>query len=157
MKQLECLLGHRLPVNWYLSNVSRTTDTSLRSRQRATLPRVVLADDNLAMLKKIHELLQSEFEVVGMVSDGQALVEAALRLKPEFIVSDISMPGLNGFEAARRILDSLPRTKVVFLTMHGGNEYRREGRIVGAAGYVLKHAAREELKPVLLSLLDITS
>jgi DNA-binding NarL/FixJ family response regulator len=118
---------------------------------------VVLADDDLAMLKKIQELLQSEFEVVGMVSDGQALVEAALRLKPEVIVSDISMPGLNGFEAARCILDSLPRTKVVFLTMHGGNEYRKEARIVGAAGYVLKHAAREELKRVLLSLLEITS
>jgi len=140
-----------------LLKVSRTIDTSFRSSQRAALPRVVLADDDLVMLKKIQELLQSEFEVVGMVPDGQALVEAALRLKPEVIVSDISMPGLNGFEAARRILDSLPRTKVVFLTMHGGNEYRREARIVGAAGYVLKHAAREELKLMLLSLLDITS
>lgn len=107
--------------------------------------RVLLADDDLLMLAAIGELLQADFEIVDKVSDGDSLVEAAFKLKPDIIVSDISMPKLSGIEAARRIRVSLPGIKFVFLTMHANSSYRREALSVGAAGYVLKSSAREEL------------
>jgi DNA-binding NarL/FixJ family response regulator len=107
--------------------------------------RVLLADDDLLMLAAIGDLLQADFEIVDKVSNGDSLVEAAFKLKPDIIVSDISMPKLSGIEAARRIRVSLPGIKFVFLTMHANSSYRREALSVGAAGYVLKSSAREEL------------
>lgn len=107
--------------------------------------RILLADDDLVMLATIGELLEADFEIVDKVSDGRSLVEAAFKLKPDLIVSDISMPQLSGIDAARRIRLSLPGIKFVFLTMHGNGSYRREASSVGAAGYVLKSSAREEL------------
>jgi DNA-binding NarL/FixJ family response regulator len=97
------------------------------------------------MLTAIGELLQADFEIVDKVSDGDSLVDAAFKWKPDIIVSDISMPKLSGIEAARRIRVSLPGIKFVFLTMHANSSYRREALSVGAAGYVLKSSAREEL------------
>jgi DNA-binding NarL/FixJ family response regulator len=107
--------------------------------------RILLADDDLLMLANIRKLLQADFEVVGAVSDGQSLVEAALECSPDIIVTDITMPKLNGIDAARKILDSLPGIKLIFLTMHSDHCYRAEARRVGAAAYILKTSAREEL------------
>jgi DNA-binding NarL/FixJ family response regulator len=107
--------------------------------------RILLADDDLLMLAKVRNLLQADFEVIDAVSDGRALIEAAFKWKPDIIVSDISMPKLNGIAAAREIRDSLPNIKVVFLTMHGERWYRAEALRVGAAAYILKTSAREEL------------
>lgn len=107
--------------------------------------RVLLADDDMQMSATIKELLQTDFEIVGTVSDGRSLVEAARKLLPEVIVTDISMPEMNGIEAVRAIGRILPEIKFIFLTMHNGDRYRREAQRVGAAGYVLKSAAREEL------------
>jgi DNA-binding NarL/FixJ family response regulator len=106
--------------------------------------RVLLADDDLQMLATTNGLLEAEFDVIQMVSDGSSLIEAALRFAPDLIVTDISMPKMNGFEAVRQVQRSLPAIKSVFLTMHGAREYRREARSLGA-GYVLKISAREEL------------
>jgi DNA-binding NarL/FixJ family response regulator len=106
--------------------------------------RVLLADDDLQMLATTNGLLEAEFDVIYMVSDGSSLIEAALRFAPDLIVTDISMPKMNGFEAVRQVQRSLPAIKSVFLTMHGAREYRREARSLGA-GYVLKTSAREEL------------
>jgi DNA-binding NarL/FixJ family response regulator len=106
--------------------------------------RILIADDDLLMLANISKLLQAHFDVVGTVQDGGALLEAAYRLQPDVIVTDISMPTLSGIAAARKIRDSLPLVKLIFLTMHGAGGYRREALSL-AAGYVLKSAALEEL------------
>jgi len=119
--------------------------------------RILLADDDLHMQASVYTLLHVDFEIVGTASDGLSLVEAALRLRPDVIVTDISMPGMNGFEAVRLIRQILPDIKFIFLTMHNGNSYRREARTVGAAGYVLKSAAREELSQMIYHAMEGTT
>ena len=90
-------------------------------------------------------LLSDEFELVGIVEDGRAMIEAAERLRPEVIVADISMPNLNGFEALARLRKSRPNIKVVFLTMHQNAAYARRALDAGASAFVVKHSAPEEL------------
>jgi DNA-binding NarL/FixJ family response regulator len=97
----------------------------------------------------ISALLQADFEIVGTVLDGCALVEATLKLRPDVVVTDISMPTMNGIEAVQVIRQILPDIKLIFLTMHNENSYRREAKRVGAAGYILKSAAREELSQAI--------
>ena len=116
--------------------------------------RILLADDDLLMLATTHKLLQGDFDVVDMVSDGRSLVEAAFKLQPDVIVTDISMPKMNGIEAVRRIRSSLPGIKFIFLTMHATSGYRREAQSVGAAGYVLKSSAREELRHTIHEVIE---
>jgi DNA-binding NarL/FixJ family response regulator len=111
--------------------------------------RVLLADDDLQMLVKIDKLLEPDFDVVERVSDGRALVEAALKFRPDVVVTDISMPRMNGLEAVRQIRGSLPGTKCIFLTLHDGNDYRLEAQAAGGEAYVLKSAARRELNQVI--------
>jgi DNA-binding NarL/FixJ family response regulator len=108
-------------------------------------PRVLLADDHPLVLAALRSLLEAECEVVGTVSDGRELVEAASRLEPEVIVLDISLPSLNGIDAARQIKKELPETKILFLTMHANLAYLKEALVAGATGYLLKTSAREEL------------
>src|SRR5258706_6097421 len=110
--------------------------------------RILIADDDLLMLATMSKLLQAEFDVVGAVQDGSALLEAAYQLQPDVIGTDISMPKLSGIAAARKIHDSLPTIKLIFLTMHGNAGYRREAHSL-AAGYVLKSSALEELIPAI--------
>jgi DNA-binding NarL/FixJ family response regulator len=107
--------------------------------------RILLADDDPPMLAKISRLLQIDFDVVDMVSDGHSLVEAAIKWEPDVIVTDITMPKLNGIAAARKIRDALPRIKLIFLTMHSDRWYRAEALRVGATAYILKTSAQEEL------------
>ena len=116
-------------------------------------PRVLLADDDLQMLATTNQLLQADFDIVDMVSNGHLLVEAAFELRPDVIVTDISMPIISGVEAVRRIRASQPGIKFIFLTMHNGNAYRREAQSVGPAGYVLKSSAREELSQAIHDVL----
>ncbi len=107
--------------------------------------RVLLADDHKIILDGLSGLLESEFELVGRVEDGRALVSAAEKLRPDVIVVDISMPLLNGIEAVRQIKKVDPQVKVVFLTMHPDVTYAIRAFEVGASGYVLKHSASSEL------------
>ncbi|MEJ2476582.1 MAG: response regulator transcription factor [Desulfobacterales bacterium] len=81
-------------------------------------PRVLIADDHKIVLEGLRSLLQSEFEIVGKVEDGRTLVSEAERLRPELVVADISMPNLNGIDAARQIKKFNERIRIVFLTMH---------------------------------------
>ena len=104
-------------------------------------PRVLLADDHKIVLEGLKNLLEPEFELVGAVEDGRALLDAATNLHPEVIVTDISMPLLNGIEAARQIKKISPNVKVIFLTMHPDPSYAAEALEAGASGYVLKHSA----------------
>jgi len=108
-------------------------------------PRVLLADDHKIVIEGLKSLLGSEFEVVGSVGDGRALVEQAATLHPDVIVADISMPQLNGIEAARQITKTDKNIKIVFLTMHLDATYAANAFEAGASGFVLKHSAPSEL------------
>ena len=108
-------------------------------------PRVLIADDHRILAEGVRGLLEPEFEVVGIVDDGRELVEAAKQLQPDVIVADISMPSLNGIEAAVQLRDSGVTSKVVFLTQHREVAYARRAIEAGAAGFVLKHSAATEL------------
>ena len=95
-------------------------------------PRVLLADDHELLLGAFEKLLSPECEIVGQVTDGRALVEAAEKLKPDVIVLDISMPQLNGLDAARKIKQSLRDVKLVFLTMNEDNKVERMVKVWNA-------------------------
>ena len=110
-----------------------------------TRTRVLLADDHNIIIEGLKKLLAPEFELVGEVGDGHALLDAAKDLHPDVIVADISMPILNGIEAVRQIKDVSPHVKVIILTMHTDVSYAVEALQVGASGYVLKHSAPAEL------------
>jgi DNA-binding NarL/FixJ family response regulator len=108
-------------------------------------PRLLLADDHAIVLEGISCLLEKEYDLLPTVTDGQLLVEAALRTKPDVIVADISMPILNGIEAARQIRKKGLKAKVIFLSMHADIEWAAQALVVGASGYVVKQSALEEL------------
>jgi DNA-binding NarL/FixJ family response regulator len=108
-------------------------------------PRVLLADDHKIVLEGLEGLLGDEFEIVGSVEDGRALVDQAATLHPDVIVADISMPQLNGIEAARQIKKTDKNIKIVFLTMHPDASYAANAFDAGASGFVLKHSASSEL------------
>lgn len=116
-------------------------------------PRVLLADDHSLMLAGLRKLLEDDCEIVGTAEDGRALVEAAQRLKPDIVLLDISMPLLNGLDAARQIRKLCPETKLVFLTMHASPTYAAEAFEVGASGYLLKRAAASELSQAIQAVL----
>ena len=108
-------------------------------------PRVLLADDHRVFSEALQSLLQPHFDVVGIASDGRELVAAAKTLDPDVIVLDISMPSLNGIDAARQLRSAGSRVKVVFLTMHREVTYATRALEAGASGFVLKHSAASEL------------
>lgn len=108
-------------------------------------PRVLLADDHRVVAEGLKRLLADDFELVGMVEDGRALVAAAKKLQPDVIVADITMPHLNGIDAMAHLKKDNARVKVVFLTMHQDPAYARRALAAGAAGFVLKHSAPAEL------------
>jgi DNA-binding NarL/FixJ family response regulator len=108
-------------------------------------PRILLADDHTLMLEGIRLILEPEFELVGSVEDGQALLMAARKLKPDVILLDISMPLLNGIDAAVQLRRMLPFAKLIFVTMHADPDYVTEAFRSGASGYLLKRAAASEL------------
>ena len=97
------------------------------------------------MLEGIRLMLEPEFELVGSVEDGQALLAAARKLVPDVILLDISMPLLNGIDAAVQLRKILPSAKVIFVTMHADRDYVTEAFRSGASGYLLKRAAASEL------------
>jgi DNA-binding NarL/FixJ family response regulator len=108
-------------------------------------PRILIADDHKLVAELCKRLLETEFDVVGVVVDGRALVRAAGELKPDIIVLDIAMPVLNGLDAGRQIKESLPAVKLVYLTMNPDVEVAAEAFRRGAHGYLLKTCAAGEL------------
>jgi DNA-binding NarL/FixJ family response regulator len=107
--------------------------------------RVLLADDHTLLLEAFQALLAPECDVVGAVTDGQALLEAAARLRPDVVVVDISMPLLNGIDAARRLKQISPDVRIVFLTMNEDPDLAAEAFRAGASAYLLKRSAASEL------------
>jgi DNA-binding NarL/FixJ family response regulator len=108
-------------------------------------PRILIADDHQILAEGLRGLLEPEFEVVGVVADGRELVAAAKKHRPDLIVADVTMPSLNGIEAAVQLRDLGVNAKVVFLTMHRDVAYARRAMEAGAAGFVLKHSIASEL------------
>ena len=108
-------------------------------------PRILLADDHRIVAEGLKSLLAEEFELIGIVEDGHALVKAARELHPDVIVADISMPQLNGIDALAPLKRDNPDVRVVFLTMHRDAAYARRALEAGAKGFVLKHSAPAEL------------
>ena len=117
-------------------------------------PRVLLADDHALVLDGLRKILEPECEVVGAVEDGRSLLTAAARLKPDIILLDISMPLLNGVEAARRLRAAAPGAKVIFVTMHADATYVAGAFRAGASGYVLKRCASLELLKAINQVLS---
>ncbi len=122
-----------------------------RSKPR---PRVLIADDHRVVAQGLKSLLEDEFELVGVVADGEAMVEAAKALRPDVIVADVSMPLLNGIDALETLRQQGIDVAVVFLSMHDQPGYARRALRAGAAGYVLKLAAPEELVQAIRAALD---
>jgi len=117
-------------------------------------PRVLLADDHRMVAEGLQSLLTAEFELVAVVEDGRALVEAAKKLTPDVIVTDISMPHLNGIDALTQLKKDNPSCKVVFLTMHCEASFARRVLEASATGFVLKHSAAEELVMAIRAAVD---
>lgn len=117
--------------------------------------RILLADDHKIIAEGLRNLLEKNpaFTVVGHASEGLAAVRLAASLSPDLVIMDISMPGLNGFEATRRILDADPRVKVIALSMHKDGHYIAAALKSGAVGYVLKESAFEELAAAIQSVM----
>jgi DNA-binding NarL/FixJ family response regulator len=110
-----------------------------------TMPRVIIADDHLLVGEGIRRLLQSDFDVVDCVRDGAALVESAERNHPDVVVTDLSMPGVDGLDAIRQLRKRGNPASAIVLTMHADPELATAALSAGASGYVLKDAASDEL------------
>lgn len=113
--------------------------------ERRNRPRLLIADDHTLLAEACKRMLEPEFEVLGIVANGRALLQSSLELKPDLIIVDIAMPQLNGLDAAEQIKHLLPSVKLVFLTMSLEAEVAAEAFRRGASGYVLKSSAAEEL------------
>jgi DNA-binding NarL/FixJ family response regulator len=107
--------------------------------------RILLADDHTMICDGLRKLLEPEYEVIGAVGDGRALLKAAEELQPDLALVDIGMPMLNGLDAARKLKKLMPRLKVIFLTMNPDSDVASEALRVGASGYLLKNSPGDEL------------
>ena len=116
-------------------------------------PRVLLADDYAGLLTAWRRLLEPAFEVVGSVTDGRALLEAATTLMPDVIVADLSMPEMNGLDACRQIKNAMPHTRIVLATAGGDECVARAAFDAGASAFVLKHSAADDLLTAIETVL----
>lgn len=106
---------------------------------------IIIADDHRLLADACKNLLEPEFEVVDVVTDGRSLIKSALARRPDLIILDIAMPRLNGLDAGEQIRQRLPATKLIFLTMNSAADVAAEAFRRGASGYVLKQSAAEDL------------
>src|SRR5271166_7140162 len=120
---------------------------------RKPAARVLIADDHRLVAETCKSMLEAEFEILGVYTDGRSLVQAALSLKPDIVLLDIGMPQLNGLDAGEQIKAKLPKVKLVFLTMNVAPEVVAEAFRRGASAYVLKQSAAEELLSALRRVL----
>ncbi len=107
--------------------------------------RVLLADDHLMFTQGLQRILEPQFEVVGTVENGRDLIPTVERLRPDVVVADISMPSLNGIDAARRVRKMPDAPKIVFLTMHEDATFAAAAFRAGASGYILKRSEPAEV------------
>src|SRR3954467_12893547 len=117
-------------------------------------PRILLADDHTIVAEACKRLLEPEFEVVGIVADGRALLRANALLRPDLIVTDIAMQSLNGLDAGEQIKDATPDVRIIYLTMIPDAELAAEAFRRGASGYLLKTSAASELVTAIRETLN---
>src|SRR5262249_35813498 len=123
-------------------------------RAQVTKPRIVLADDHTIVMQGLRALLEPEFQIIGSVADGRAAVKAAASMKPDVMVLDVSLPLLNGVDAAKQIRKQAPNVKIVFLTMHTEFGYVQEAFEAGASAYVIKQSASDDLQQAIRHVLS---
>lgn len=116
-------------------------------------PTVILADDHTLVLEGFQRLLETHCELLATVGDGHALLQAVAQHRPDIVILDISMPVMNGIEAARALKAKFPSIKLVFVTMHADPAYLRAAFQVGASGYILKQSLSDELTQALHTVL----
>ena len=116
-------------------------------------PRCLIADDHVIFSDALRLYLGTALEIVGVVSDGRALVDEAIRLRPEIIIADVGMPLLNGLDAARRIKERAPKIKFIFLTMRDDPNLAAAALELGPIAFVLKHSAGSELLQAIQQVL----
>ena len=111
--------------------------------------RLLLADDHVLFTEALYALLEDEFEIVGVAADGRSALAMAEKTKPDMIIMDISMPLLNGIDTGRMIHKRLPRTKIIYVSVHDDAEYVAEAFRSGASAYVVKRSAASELRTAI--------
>ena len=116
--------------------------------------RILLVDDHAILVESLKKLLESEFDVVGSAGDGRTMIEMALELNPDVVLLDLTLPVLNGLEAARRLKKKAPEITIIFLTMNEDRELAAEALRIGAAGYVLKKSAASEVRQAIRAALS---
>ena len=126
---------------------------SSHARPSVGRPRLLLADDHDLILAALHQLLEREFTVLRGVTDGEALVAAALELRPDVVLCDVTMPRLSGFQATQQVRQRLPQVRFIFLTMHEDPELAAEAFRVGASAYILKSSPASELLHAIRTVL----
>jgi DNA-binding NarL/FixJ family response regulator len=117
-------------------------------------PRILLADDHALVLEGFRRILEGHYELVGTVGDGRALLEAAKTMHPDIVILDISMPLLNGIDAAAQLKKICPKAKIIIMTMHADTDYVRSAFEAGASAYVLKRSAVDELEQAIRAVLE---
>lgn len=117
-------------------------------------PRILIADDHQLVLERVNALLRSDFNVIGAAHNGRELVAEAMRLKPDVIVADISMPEVDGIQAAHQLREKGSMAKLVFLTIHANDEFVKACFAEGALGYVIKARMRSDLIPAINAALS---
>ncbi|NOS79268.1 MAG: response regulator transcription factor [Nitrospira sp.] len=117
-------------------------------------PRVLLADDHTLVLDGYRKLLESSCDIVGAAEDGRTLLKMAHQFQPDIVTLDISMPHLNGIDAARKLHKDLPDTRIIFVTMHADQAYITEAFKAGAKGYLLKRSAGSELVQAVQAVMN---
>lgn len=115
--------------------------------------RILLADDHTLICAGLQKILEPHYEVVGIVGDGRAVLKAAAELRPDVVLLDIAMPLLNGLDAARELIKTMPQAKLIFLTMHTDSYIASEAFRLGASAYLLKSSLASELLPAVGSAL----
>ena len=117
-------------------------------------PKILLADDHTVILDGLRSILEADFEIVGAVTDGRAMVAACKKLRPDVVLSDIPMPLLNGLDATRQIKKADPEAKIIFLTMHPDVAMAKEALRAGGSGYVVKHSPASEIVTAIHEVLQ---
>mgnify|MGYP001570871655 CR=1 FL=1 len=116
-------------------------------------PRILLADDHALVLEGFRRILEGHYDLVGTVGDGCALLEAAKTLQPDVVILDVSMPLLNGIDAAAQLKKICPQAKIIVMTMHADTDYVRSAFEAGASAYILKRSAVDELEQAIRAVL----
>jgi DNA-binding NarL/FixJ family response regulator len=128
--------------------------TTYKRRRSGGRARVILADDHPMMLEGLGKVLALHFDVVGTAADGRSLLEAAARLRPDLVVADVSMPGIDGIEATRRLRAMVPGIRVLILSIHGEPSCVRAAFAAGARGYLTKSSVPDEIELAVREVLD---